>query len=136
MIYLTAAREFVYKQLEALQRIAFVPPAMEFTAELEATMAAEAPRQVQFASRYLGPAFADRFPTFANEPVDDVMTQMALNAMDRTKVLDKSINQLFEPLSRSQWKRVDRVVRQGFLEGLSSKQIARKNLKDLSQRQG
>ena len=119
-------REFVYKQLEALQRIAFVPPAMEFTAELEATMAAEAPRQVQFASRYLGPAFADRFLTFANEPVDDVMTQMALNAMDRTKVLDKSINQLFEPLSRSQWKRVDKVVRQGFLEGLSSKQIARK----------
>jgi len=108
-------RELAYKQIEFVVRDVFELPARQLTVDLQAALPPEAAAQVTWAAKYI-----DAVPPAINET-----TRAALEAVGDVRILNKGVSEIAQPLARSQWRRVNKVVRAGFLEGKTNSQIAK-----------
>lgn len=112
-------RELRYKQLAGLIKATLEPVSQATYGESVQALVGEAQKQVEYAQGILG--LGDELL-----PLQLTRTQLVELATD-TKVLNKRIDQLFGDgaFTASQVKKVDRVVKQGFLLGETNDQIAR-----------
>lgn len=109
-------RQMAYEQLEGAMRTVFQPPTTRLSSEIMQRAPQEAIKQIEWAARYV-----DMVPG-AIEP--SAMRILALEAVGNIQVLNQAVEDISGPLTRSQWKRVDKAVRTGFLLGESNTQIA------------
>ena len=107
-------RELAYKQLSALARATMERPTDTLQADTQQTLLEEAPAQADWATKY-----TDTTPGVNN------LQQAALKGVDKAKVSDKPLGEVFKGLKAAQWKKVDAKVREGFLTGKTNYQIAK-----------
>ena len=107
-------RELAYKQIQYVLRDTFDLPAKQLSVDISSALPAEAVAQVEWAANYLG----------APVGTANSVQAAAMAAVGDTRVLNATIENLAEPMSNSMWKRVDKTVRQGFLEGQTNNQIS------------
>jgi len=110
-------REMAYQALEEMMRAQFEPPAVRLQSDIARALGDEAPEQVAWASRYV---------QLQDIVQPSVMRQMAVNAVGDVRVLNKSVMEMARPLSKSQWRRVDNAVREGYLRGETNAQVAKR----------
>ena len=110
-------RELAYKSMEDLLRNDFRIPSIELASELKAKMPEEALQQLKWASKYI--------QLDAGLVTPGVMAQMAVAAVEDVQVLNQAVEDITGPLTRSQWKRIDKTIRTGFLTGATNEQLAR-----------
>ena len=108
-------KELAYKQIQYVLRDTFDLPAKQLSVDISNALPAEAVAQVEWAANYLG----------ASAGTANSVQAAALAAVKDTRVLNATIENLAEPMSNSMWKRVDKTVRQGFLEGKTNSQISK-----------
>ncbi len=108
-------KELAYKQIQYVLRDTFDLPARQLSVDISNALPAEAAAQVEWAANYLG----------ASAGTANSVQAAALAAVKDTRVLNATIENLAEPMSNSMWKRVDKAVRQGFLEGKTNSQISK-----------
>ena len=108
-------RELAYKQIHYVLRDMFDLPARQLSVDMSSTLPVEAVTQVEWAASYLG----------APVGTANSIQAAALAAVKDTRVLNATVENLAEPMSNSMWKRVDKTVRQGFLEGKTNGQISK-----------
>ena len=123
-------REMAYQMLEDVQnqrtrriasRAAKDAQQLSWPAELKNKMSARRPRR-QIAKWAAAKLCA------AECWVDSLAASMA--AMDcccgeRVQVVNQAVEDITGPLTRSQWKRIDKTIRTGFLTGATNEQLAR-----------
>ena len=108
-------RELAYKQIQYVLRDMFDLPARQLSVDIKGALPVEAVTQVEWAANYLG----------APVGTPNSVQAAAMAAVGDTRVLNATIENIAEPMSKSMWKRVDKAVRQGFLEGQTNSQIAK-----------
>jgi len=109
-------REMAYQALEEMMRASLEPPGVRLKSEILSELQKEAPEQVRWASRYVQ-------LEATLEP--SVMRRMAVNAVSDVRMLNKSVEELAAPFVTSQWRKIDKTIRQGYLEGKTNPQVAR-----------
>jgi SPP1 gp7 family putative phage head morphogenesis protein len=110
-------REMAYQILEDVQRTIFRTPTIELASEIKGQLSAEAANQIKWAANYV------QLDAGLIQP--GVMAQMAVAAVDDVQVLNQAVEDITGPLTRSQWKRIDKTIRTGFLTGATNEQLAR-----------
>ena len=110
-------REMAYQMLEDVQRTIFRTPTIELASELKNKMSAEAANQIKWAANYV------QLNAGLIEP--GAMASMAVAAVGDVQVLNQAVEDITGPLTRSQWKRIDKTIRTGFLTGQTNEQLAR-----------
>lgn len=139
-------REIVYKQLFQRMPALFGNINDAFYRELTTTLRDEADEQMAWAARMLGEGgsisqgAAGSSATLGASPASDVAIGFGQQAIppaqlaaltDETKVLGQTLERLFRPQAegsiwiKSQIDLIDRVVKQGFINGETNEQIAR-----------
>ena len=113
-------RQIQYERLQGLMNTIFRVPSFEFASQLKEALDAESLRQLEWASSYINLQGGLTLPSD--------MAAAAVRAVSRTRVLKKSVTDaadFIEPLSSNRWKRIDKMIRTGFLTGVPNEQIAR-----------
>ena len=109
-------REMAYQALEEMMRVSFEPPAVRLQSETLSALVEEAPEQVSWASRYV---------QLQSTLGEGALRRMAVDAVGDVRVLNKSVMELARPLSKSQWRNVDKAIRQAYLEGKPNAEVAK-----------
>lgn len=109
-------RELVYKALSEVFRSDLARPAQQLVGDLLSGLEPEAYEQVLWAADYVRADIGDlgAFSTRA----------LAAKAVGDTRVLNAAVADLTAPMTKSAWRRVDRIVREGFVNGMTNNQIA------------
>ena len=110
-------REMAYQLLEDLNRTVFRAPTIELASEIKSQLTAEAANQLKWAANYV------QLDAGLIQP--SVMAQMAVAAVGDVQVLNQAVEDITGPLTRSQWKRIDKTIRTGFLTGATNQELAR-----------
>ena len=113
-------RQIQYERLQGLMNTIFRVPSFEFASQLKEALDAESLKQLEWASSYINLQGGLTLPSD--------MAAAAVRAVSRTRVLKKSVTDaadFIEPLSSNRWKRIDKMIRTGFLTGVPNEQIAR-----------
>ena len=108
-------RELAYKQIEKVLRVDILQaPAVQLSADVQQRLPLEAEYQAEWGAKYI-----DVRPGEIND-----LQAAALKGVNDTRVLSKGVGDMFVPLSNAQFRRIDKIVRAGFLGGLTNQQIA------------
>ena len=110
-------REMAYQLLNDLNRTVFRVPTIELASEIKSQLTAEAANQLKWAANYV------QLDAGLIQP--SVMAQMAVAAVDDVQVLNQAVEDITGPLTRNQWKRIDKTIRTGFLTGATNEELAR-----------
>ena len=108
-------RELAYKQLIDLIQATMDRPVETLRAETQAGLQAEAPEQVEWAQRYVD----------VDAGINNDIQRAALAGVEQAKVAGKPLDTIFKGLNLSQFKEIDKIVREGFLTGMTNDQIAK-----------
>ena len=103
--------------MEDFWRNEFRVPAIELQSNIQSALNREAMKQLEWAADYV------KLTPGIVQP--SVMAQMAVAAVDDVQVLNQAVEDITGPLTRSQWKRIDKTIRTGFLTGATNEQLAR-----------
>ena len=107
-------RELAYKQVERVIRDILQAPAVQLSADVQQRLPLEAEYQAEWGAKYINA------PGEINE-----LQAAAVKGVGDTRVLSKGVGDMFVPLSNAQFRRIDKVVRAGFLGGLTNQQISK-----------
>ena len=110
-------REMAYKQMQGFMDNIFQLPVIKMQTELTDELIREAPEQLYYAGRYV--------ELDPGEFTPSAMRIAQATTVERTRVLDRTIEELMPGLERQYIKAVDKAVKEGFLKGLSVPQVAR-----------
>ena len=102
-------REMAYKQMQGFMDNIFQLPVIKMQTELTDELIREAPEQLYYAGRYV--------ELDPGEFTPSAMRIAQATAVERTRVLDRTIEELMPGLERQYIKTVDKAVKEGFLKG-------------------
>ena len=108
-------RRLAYTQQREIIEAVLSQPTNVLSRDLPMSLIEEAPQQIVFASNYIG----------ATAVQTNLLQAAALAAVDKARVLDKPLVDIFKVVTKTNVRRVNRVVEQGFLEGWTNDKIAR-----------
>ena len=107
-------RELAYKQLRDFISATMERPTQTLQLDTSTRLQDEAPVQAEWAQKYIN----------VEAPIDNSLTRAALAGVERATVAGKPLDQIFKGLNLAQMKKIDTVVREGFLTGMTNTQIA------------
>lgn len=110
-------RQMAYDRISETMESSFDLPAVRLQSDVQSGVTNEAPEQVLWAADYV------ELKDLA-EP--SVMRRLAVEAVQDVRVLSKAVEDMARPLSKSEWRRIDRAVREGYLRGETNPQVMKR----------
>ena len=110
-------RQMAYDRISETIESSFDLPAVRLQSDLQVGVTNEAPEQVLWAADYV---------ELADIAEPSLMRRLAVEAVQDVRVLNKAVEDMARPLSMSEWRRIDKAVREGYLRGETNSQVMKR----------